>query len=280
MIKKTFILTQFGEPHEWTQQFIDHVQHLEKYGWYWKIFTPNKFESKGNVEIVPMSVEDFNYLVDVKLGVRPNLFVTKKGVPSVHVTDFYIFTGLIFEHWLKDSDFWGITNIDVVYGRLDHYLPDEYLEDCDVFTDDVNVVNGVFSLWRNIPKVNELCKLVSDWRDVIAQPPCPRCQTGEGSHTLFGSDEYGMTEVLRWQHVLSEIRYKYPKYYPIHSYDRLEQHIPEVKLEMHEDGSLFEQFKDMAPPATYIHFPKKMFGREIAYFHFIKTKKWPPIKQY
>ena len=279
-MKKTIILTQFGSPHPWTEQFLENVGHLGKDGWYWKIFTSNVYQNAPeNVEIVPMTTEQFNDLVQSKLGIRPQMFMTEKGVPSVHVTDFYIFSGLIFEDYLKDSVFWGIANIDMVFGRLSHFLPDSELEKWDIWTDDVNVINGIFSLYRNVPIVNTLPLLMPYWREVIGQSPCPKCLGAKvGSHVLFGSDEYGLTNVMKDPQVLERIRYGYPKYYFMHSHDRLEQHLPEVKLSMKEDGSLWELFEDIGHPDWEHAHP--LAGREIPYFHFLRTKKWPEFINY
>lgn len=276
MLKKTFVLTMFGTTFPWIQEFVDHVQHLEKYGWYWKIFTPNiDVQSRGNVEFVPMTTDQFNELVDKKLGVKPNMYMTQKGVPSVHVTDFYVATGRIFEDYLKDSHFWGITNLDVVYGRLDQYLSDSILEQCDIFTDDLETINGVFCLFRNTEKMNDLFKEIPDWKEKLAQPPCKKCLgENEEKHFLYGTDEYDMTNLVK-KH--PEIRYFYPKYYPLHGHDRMENHVPEIKLAIQSDGSLWELSKDVAPP-NWIH-ARPFIGRQIMYFHFQRTKKWPPLKQ-
>lgn len=271
-MKKIFLLTQFGTPHEWTQEYIDHVQHLERYGWYWKIFTPNKLESKGNVEIISMTAEQFGELTLKKLGVRPNIFITKNGVPSVHVTDFYVASGIIFEDYIQGFDFWGITNFDVIYGRLDHYIPDGLLETTDVFTDDVNVINGVFSLFRNIENVNTLFKRIPHWKEMFLQNPCPKCMGDGNDHVLYGTDEYHMTEVMKKASHENVVMYAYPQYYPLHSHDRLEQHIPGPKLEIQKDGSLYELFKDINCPEWKHAHP--MLGKEIMYFHFSSTKKW------
>lgn len=257
----------FGDPFPWIDRYIDNVQVNE--GWYWKIFTPHKIESKGNVDIIPMDINEYNKLVDIKLGIKPNLAIIN-GKPNLHITDFYIFSGVVFEDYIKNVDFWGITNLDVVYGKLDHFYPDSFL-DCDVFSDDVKMVNGVFSLWRNIPKVNHLFERIDNWKKMLAQPECKGCIEG-GAHTLYGSDEYVMSEVLKQS---PGICFKYLKYYPLLSHDRLQQHIPAPKLEIKEDGSLWELFEDTAPIPGPLSHP--FFGREIPIFHFSHTKQWPPI---
>lgn len=263
MLKKVFILTQFGTPHSWTQEFIDSVQFLEQYGWYWKIFTPNAFQSKGNVEIIPTTIEDFNKLCVKTLDINPLNKLTEKGVPSKAMSDFYIASGVIFADWLKDADYWGITNWDIVYGRLDHYLTDEELSKYEVWSDDVNIINGIFSLYKNTEKVNNLFRDLDHWVELFT------------THKLFGTDEYGMTKIVRNRVSYNDLTFGYPKYYPYHSYDRLEQHFPVVKLERKDDNSLWERFLDMAPPPGYVHFPKGYIAKEIMYFHFIRTKSWP-----
>lgn len=260
----------FGDPFEWTQQYIDGVQHLEKDGWYWKIFTPHPFESKGNVEIIPMTITQYADLVEEKLKVRPSLELSQKGIPNIHITDYYIFSGVVFEDYLKDADFWGITNMDVVYGRLSEFFPDEMLEVSQVFSDDVQAVNGVFCLFRNVPDVNNLFGLMENWQNIILQHPCRGCST-EGKHGLFGSDEYMMTDLLK--QLGERVAFNYPKYYPMLSHDRLEQHVPDPKLEVKEDGSLWELFKDVKGP-DWEH-ARPFIGREIPYFHFQRTKRWP-----
>lgn len=262
MIKKVFIQTQFGEPHAWTQEYVDHIQKLEKYGWYWMTFTPNKMESKGNHIVVPMTLEEFDELIYKKLGLRAGNYLDN-GVPHKFISDYYPAFGLIFQDYLKDYQYWGHTNWDIVYGRLDKFLPDLELEKYDIWTDNVNSLNGIFSLYKNETYINSLFMEVVDWKNIFIR------------HKLFGMDEYHMTDVLNKASKEGRIRYGHPQYYALHSYDRLEQHVPDVKLEMKEDGSLFELFKDTAPP-NWIHatpFP----GREIAYFHFIRTKSWPKM---
>lgn len=285
MLNKTFIITEFGNPFSWTQKYIDHVQFLKKDGWNWKIFTPNTYNvpEGGNVEVVPMTATQFAVLVEEKLGVKPQMFITQKGVPSVHITDFYVFTGLIFEDYLKDVDYWGITNMDIVYGNLSKFLPDSELRGYDVWTDDVGPeggrVNGIFSLWRNTERINKICLRVPNWRAKLSALPCPKCLGEEEQHHhLFGTDEIDMVPIMQQLASSRTISYGYPPYYPYHSYDRLRQHLPEPRLSIKPDGSLYELFPDSLHPNGVGMFDG-MTGKEIMYFHFIRTKEWPIKEQ-
>ncbi len=265
-MKKCFIILQFGKPFPWIDKFLASVEHLGKYGWYWTIFTPNEHDSfPYNVNIIDMNIDQFNTLVGEKTGITPKIFITDKGIPSIHVTDFMVAYGKIFEDYLKGYDFWGMMGgPDVLFGRLDHFLPDSYLADCDIFTDDPKFINGCFTLFKNTPVINDIYTKIPNWKEAFKQKDCLRCTTGRGAHTLFGTDEYGLTEVMS----KSKLHYKHPEHYPLHGHDRLERH----EIELKEDGSLWELNRDN-PPLWSNAIPT--FGREILFYHFSQTKTWP-----
>jgi len=267
---KTFVLLQLGKPHAWMDQFLGHVEPLARYGWRWIIATPHALAAPANVRILPMTAEQFADRCASATGVRPNLFITQNGVPSVHVTDYCVAFGEVFAPELVGSDFWGMTNLDVVYGRLERFISDDEIDGYDVWADDVDTVNGVFTLFRNTPRVNALYRRIPHWQGKFAQPPCPRCVSGVGEHTLFGTDEYDLTAVLRSDRNIS---FGGPRRFPLHSHDRLEQRVPQPKLARDDDGTLWELFADMAPPAW--EHARPLIGREIPWFHFNRTKQWP-----
>ena len=256
---------EFGSPLGWTQEFINTVPDMD--GWDFILFTPNQYQSKDHFKVIPMTVEDFNVLVEAKLGINPKMYITPGGLPSFHITDFHIMVGKIFEDYLKEYDFWGIIGNDCVVGRLDHFVTDSLLDDYDIWNDDIGQFNAHFSLWRNTEVVNTLFMSIPDWQLAVNQPPCPGCN-GIGQHRLFVTDEIGMTKVLE----TTDLRYGHPKYYLLHGHDRLENHVPKAKLEIKDDGSLWELLAD-TQPGYGRRWP--FFGHEIAYYHFSSTKKWP-----
>jgi len=257
---------EFGSPFDWTQNFIDTVPEME--GWNFILFTPNQYKAKDCFKVIPMTIEEFNKLVEAKLGINPKMYITPAGIPSFHVTDFHVMVGKIFEDYLKDYDFWGTVGNDCVVGRLDHFVTDSMIEDCDIWTDDIGQFNAHFALWRNTEVVNTLFMSIPDWQLAVSQLPCPGCN-GNGQHRLVVTDEIGMTKIMN---ETKDIRFHYPKYYLIHGHDRLENHVPKPKLEIKYDGSLWELLADTQPGYGRRH---PFFGREIAYFHFSGTKKWP-----
>jgi hypothetical protein len=261
---KCFVILEFGKPFPWMSKFIEHVSKIE-HGWHWMVFTPNKHESSKNVDIVPMTIEKFNTLVKRKTGVKSAIFITKKGIPNFHITDFMVGYGKIFEDYLKEFDFWGMMGgPDIVFGKLNNFLPDSYLRNCDIFTDDPEAINGCFTLFRNREDINVLFKQIPYWEEAFSQGSCTGCM-GIDEHSLYGTDEYALTDVMK----TSTLRYKHPKYYGLHGHDRLKNH----NIELKDDGSLWELNKDINPPDW--NYVRPYIGREIMYYHFSQSKKWP-----
>lgn len=267
-LSKVFLMNQFGSPFDWNDKWIDNVQHLGKYGYDFIVFTKN-FESKGNVKVIPMDIEGFNQQVEKNCGVNPKMYITSDGRPNFHITDFIVALGEIFKDYTKEYDFWGATGFDDMFGRLDHFLKDEDLENCDIFSDDVGVMNGNFLLMRNIDKINTIFKSMN-WQEIFTQGDCKGCVEG-GEHRLYSPEEYTFNQYLDNLR-LGGIRLLFPKYYAFHSYDRLSIHVPKPQLEIKDDGSLWEIIPDTAPP-KWEHFHN--IAREIAYFHFNTNKQWP-----
>ena len=271
MLRKVFLLPQFGPPFPWTEAYLSHIATLAPYGWHWKILTPHAYQSKSeNVDIVPMTFKEFDARVTGLTGVVTENFLDGDGLPFKLLSDYYPAFGHLFEDLLTDCDYWSITNWDVVYGRLDHFLPDATLAGFDIWSDDVHHVNSLFCFYRNDPCINRLYQQVPHWRHMF----------GVNGRNLFGFDEIYFDRWIRELADAGKIRFGHPPYFPIHSYDRLVQHKPTPNLMMAPDGALIECFEDDFKPLEHYAPWRGCYGREIGYFHFLSTKTWPSLRPY
>ena len=164
MLRKVLIQTQFGSPHPWCQDYLDHFGRLESSGWQMVVFTPNKLRtSSRNVEIQPMTLTEYDELVERHCGVKVGNFL-KGGVPSKLISDNYPAHGQIFQYYLTDADYWWFSNWDCVYGRLSKFIPDTELGKFDIWADEGCVaINGILTLFRNDHRINNLFRQVPDW---------------------------------------------------------------------------------------------------------------------
>lgn len=270
MLKKVFLLTQFGPPHEWAEQYLTHIRKFEEYGWYWKILTPHPYPSGGNVEIVPMTLDDFDARVTRATGVWPGNSLDERGLPRKLTSDYYPAFGHIFEDLVRGFDYWSATNWDVVYGRLDHFIPDRALCRYDIWSDDCHHINSLFCLYQNNQRINLLYQCVPGWQQMFEYKGIP----------IYGFDEGYFNDVVRELADKGELRFGHPPYFAYHSYDRLLQHQPFPNLTMAPDGALIEVFEDHAPQIQGYLPWRGYFGREIMYFHFIQSKRWPLLREY
>ena len=259
MLKKVFVQCLFGQPFPWTGAYLENFARLESTGWHMKIFTPNEFPVPPNVELVPMTLVDYDSLVSKYCGVHPKNYLSSRGVPNKLTSDHYPAQGLIFQDYLKDADYWVITNWDVAYGRLSKSLPDEELQKWDVWSDDPCGFNGIFTVMRNTEKVNNLFREVPHWEHYFT------------IHAAFGFDEIRFSEALRRLAAEGRVAWGHPEHFPLHSYDRLVMHKPDPHLYFEDDGALIEWYEDRTHPPSI----KRHYGRELFLFHFSATKRWP-----
>ncbi len=219
MLKKLFIIPYCGDLPSWYDRYVESIKTLSKYGFDWLITT---------------DIEDFKNRMKKKLGINPTIMPN-----TIKMGEFHPLMGLLYQEELKGYDFWGHTDFDVVYGRIDKFISDKFLEDCDVYGNDFNALCGPFSLYRNIEKVNLLFKRHVGWEKIMTSKEC----------TNF--DEDGITKVVRMANKEGLIRFKSG-----HFLDN-----DKTKFELSRKGdSLFN------------------FGKEIMMFHFKETKVYPNIK--
>ena len=78
-------------------------------------------------------------------------------IPFIYkLCDFKVAYGEIFSDWLREYDFWGYCDNDLVFGNIRKFITDEILE-----THDRILARGHFSLYRNSKNVNEMYKKAS-----------------------------------------------------------------------------------------------------------------------
>jgi len=129
------------------------------------IFTDNEFSDNadiGNLKFITSSLGAFNALASSKLGVEVNI---KNGYK---LCDFRPMYGLIYEDYIKEFDFWGYCDTDIVFGDLQKILTDEILGNYDIISSHPQYMAGPFSLYKNMIEVNRLFFASKDWKEVVS----------------------------------------------------------------------------------------------------------------
>ena len=124
-----------------------------------KALIPNKPE---NVKIVYKTIEDIKTVAFEKLGFRVNIDYPYK------LCDFKPTYGFIFSDIVKDYDFWGHGDIDMVYGNIRNFMTPEILDNYDVISSRHDFITGTFCLYRNIELMNLLFMRSKDYEYVLS----------------------------------------------------------------------------------------------------------------
>jgi hypothetical protein len=217
-MRKLFIVPFLGRLPEWIDAYRRNCELLTVFGFEWLICN---------------DATRFSALVEHRLGIT---FPTKYK-DQRKPCDLRPAYGHLFSEYLQGYDYWGHTDLDVAYGRLDKFVSDEVLTGCDIFSNDPGTICGPFSLFRNNEMVNNLFRRSANWKDIFSSP------------AYHNFDEDGFSSVVNSSKEVA-VRYEFWQ-----RHDNLPEHrVPSVRF---EEGSLYDGTE------------------EIMMFHFPRTKKWP-----
>lgn len=120
------------------------------------------FDSKSATENIKIVNVTFNELCDR----IQKLFDFKICLPTPYkLCDYKPLYGHIFENELKNYDFWGYCDADLIFGNLRKFITEDLLQKYDRIFD-----RGHFSLYRNNKKMNLLYKSCSNFPIAFQYP--------------------------------------------------------------------------------------------------------------
>lgn len=107
MIKKLMICPYFGTLPPWFDSYLANIEMLKPLGYDWHITT--------NLKLFKERVGD---ILEIKCPIVPG---------TGKLWDYRPAFGVLFAEELKRYDYWGHTDFDCVYGRVDRFVTDEFL---------------------------------------------------------------------------------------------------------------------------------------------------------
>ncbi len=210
-LKRILICPYFGDLPEW---------------WY-------KFEwPEGYDKILDLDIESFRKRVRDKLGIEyPGVYGGNK------VWDYRCALGYLYQDEIKEFDFWATADFDVVWGDMNKFYPDSMLDEYDFISGHNTYMAGCFSLYRNVPDVNELFFKPGFWQEVLEDPKASGWVEEYYSRTV---EESGL-------------RYKYT----------------------FEQGNPWTRTPVLKKERISLYQGIEAQWKEVAFFHFRHSKIWP-----
>lgn len=148
MLRKLLLAQWFGPLPPWYKVWSENVGQLGEYGY-----------------DIRIDLDEIGFAERVK----DTIGVTFPG-GGYKVCDYRCAFGLIYADVLKGYDMWGTTDMDMVYGRVGHFMNDTRLSGLDQWSNHPTYVSGPWSMYRNSPEVNELFMREPDWRGYLEEP--------------------------------------------------------------------------------------------------------------
>lgn len=150
MNKTLLICPWFGDLPPWYDKYLENIKPLKAMGY--------DFLMERNLESFKKRV--FRRL-DIECPIVP-------GTGKVH--DYRAVLGYLYNEELKDYNWWGHTDFDCVYGRVDNYMTDEFLRGIDVYSNHPNYICGPWTLYRNSFEVNNVFREYPGWEKKLIYP--------------------------------------------------------------------------------------------------------------
>jgi len=218
-ISKCMVVPYFGQYPEWFDLWMRNTERMREHGYDFLFDTDE---------------QDFRKRVWRKLGIEcPPMNGTGR------VWNFRPAFGMLYEDEIKEFDFWGHTDFDCVYGRVEDWVTANFLDGLDVHSNHDDYICGPWTLYRNTPVVNTMFQATGEWKERM-----------EGDDWSHGWAEKGFTQIVDNFHAEGLIRRQYTKW-QTRSQDDFSTCV------LHEDGRLTEG------------------GTECMMLHFRRTKQYP-----
>jgi len=163
-LKSIALLTCWYGPYPWYFPYFVHSCGFNSTVDFY-IITENKEEipnKPDNVKIVCKTFDELRTDFSEKLGFTVSLDYPYK------LCDFKPAYGFLFPEIIAGYDFWGIGDIDVVYGDIRSFMTDEILKVYDVISSRHDYITGSFCLFRNNEQINTLFIQSKDYKKVFS----------------------------------------------------------------------------------------------------------------
>lgn len=117
-----------------------------------------------NVKVVFKTIEELKVIASKKLGFQVSINNAYK------LCDYKPAYGFLFPEIVSGYDFWGHSDIDMVYGNIRDFMTEELLDNHDVVSSRHDFVTGTFCLYRNAAITNKLFMESRDYTTVFSRP--------------------------------------------------------------------------------------------------------------
>ncbi|WP_298368886.1 DUF6625 family protein [uncultured Lutibacter sp.] len=151
------IIPYFGKWPVWFDAYLVSISKNPTINW----LCPTDCElPKGypkNLKFLPTSLFELNRKVNTIVEAKVPLTPRK-------LCDIKPAYGDIFKNEIKDYDFWGICDMDIIWGDIRKFITTDILSQYDIISSRKEAISGHFNLFKNSEKINVLYKNITNYK--------------------------------------------------------------------------------------------------------------------
>jgi len=159
--KIAIIIPYFGKWPAWFEYFLLSCAYNSSVDWLLFSDCGKPGEIFDNTRFIDFTLDDFNRLASQKLDLSIKIMHPYK------ICDLRPAFGHIFSEYIKDYEFWGYGDIDLIYGNLNAHFIGELLNKHDILSNHDQFISGHLCLIRNMPETNLLYRKNGLYEDVF-----------------------------------------------------------------------------------------------------------------
>lgn len=244
MKKIAVIALWFGPMRDYVRLWTRSLKENDDYNFF--LFTDqavDRSDIPDNLQVVRLTLEDLKEAIKQRLHINPTFKFSYK------LCDFRPAFGELFAPYLKDYDFWGYCDVDLMFGKLSNFVTDNILSTYPkIFS------RGHFTLYKNDEHINTLYRSSKsiDVQAIMESPACFIFDEWHGIHQVF--KEFNIPQYH--EECIADIHPNKARYTctNIQNYNK--------QLFVWENGLIQQYYLDDG----------KLHQRELAYIHFQKRK--------
>ncbi len=194
------IAVHLGEQPPWLQAYLRSCELNPSVNWLLAVDWERLPETPANVRMRRITKDEIETLVTKRAGVRAKLAEPRK------LCDYKVLYGTLFREECSGYDFWGFTDLDIIYGDIRRFVTDDVLRRYDVITACRYYCVGHFTIMRNNKKLNNLYRKNRHYKKLLE------------NESYAGFDEAAFTEILNRDKIRRAVSW-YHEYLHVNSGD-------------------------------------------------------------
>jgi len=115
-----------------------------------------------NVRFIPSTLQEVNEKINSVLQAEVPLTPRK-------LCDIRPAYGKVFQEYIKEYDFWGFCDVDIVWGDIRKFVTNEMLSNYDIISSRKEALSGHFTIFRNNDQLNNYYKTIPNFNYLIEQ---------------------------------------------------------------------------------------------------------------